>query len=181
MARRKTSEFYITESVTCTAANTAVQTTIDIGSMIDAAASQGLSITEVDFTFQRESSGTFDDVLGSIGAEPFTTSIQLSDRNPQTNIVGNDDLNLIASGNLTVGTGFDRSHAQNLYPDSFSSGANSEGRFVVSDVLYLVAETSNNFAGTGDLYCVVRIRASVVKIEAEDWQAIALSALAVAS
>ena len=181
MARAKTSEFYISESVTLDTQNTVFQTSIDIGSMIDAAASQGLAITEVDFTFQRELNGVFDDTLDSIGGEPSTTCVQLSDRNPQTIILPNDDVNLIATGNLTIGDGHDRSNAQNLYPDNYTDGKWSDGRFVVSDVLYLCGETSNDFTGTGDFYCCVRIRAAVVKLAPEDWQAIALASLAVSS
>lgn len=181
MAKKKTSEFYIQDAITLTAQNTTVQGTIDIGSMIDAVGNQGLAITEVDFTFQRVITDNYSDDLGLIGAEPFTTAMQLSDRNPQTNLLPNDDINLIATGNLTVSSTEARSNAQNLYPDSYSDGKWSEGRFIVSDTLYLTGETNNDFSGTGTLYCSVRIRAVVVKIEPEDWQAIALASLAVNS
>lgn len=181
MARKKTSEFYIQDAITLTAQNTVVQGTIDIGSMIDAVGNQGLAITEVDFTFQRVLANTYGDDLGLIGAEPFTVAMQLSDRNPQTTLLPNDDINLISTGSLTVSTTQARSNAQNLYPDSYSDGKWSEGRFVVSDTLFVNGETNNDFAGTGDLYCSVRIRAVVVKIESEDWQAIALASLAVNS
>lgn len=181
MAKRKTSEFYINEAITIGVQNTVVQGTIDIGSMIDVVSNQGLAITEVDFTFQRVHNDDYSDDLDAIGAEPFTTAMQLSDRNPQTTLLPNDDINLIATGNLTVSSTSARSNAQNLYPDSYSDGKWSEGRFVVSDTLYLNGETTNNFAGTGTLYCSVRIRAVVVKIEPSDWQAIALASLAVNS
>ena len=114
MATSKTASFWLTEAITLTAQSTPVQATIDLGSYVDVGDQQALAIEEVDFTFQRVTSGTYDGFLGNIGAEPFGTDAQLSDLNPSTQQLPNDDNSLIASGNLTVATGSGRSHSQDL-------------------------------------------------------------------
>ena len=125
---------------------------------------------------KRVVSGAYDGFLGNIGTEPFGTDMQLSDLNPGTAQLPNDDNSLIATGNLTVDSQSGRSHAQDLYPDSF--GKLSESRMVVNDQLYVVGESSNDFSGTGDLYCVVRIKARIVKLSTKDWMAIAIQSTA---
>jgi len=62
------------------------------------------------------------------------------------------------------------------YPDVY--GKLDESRMVVNDQMYLVGETNNDFAGTGDILVTVRIKARIVKLSTKDWMAIAIQSTA---
>jgi len=178
MAKRKTSPFTLTDRVELTSTANQ-QTTIDIGALIDIVSSQGLSIYAVDFNFQREvATGDYDEDLEALegAGNSWTVGVQLTDRDPQNNILALDDSNVIASGTLNMATTNNVSHAADLYPDHYGSTKSdrADGRFIVSDQMFLTAETSCSFGGTGDLICYVRIHCYSVILEREDWKSIAI-------
>jgi len=179
MAKRKTAPFTITDRVELTSGANQ-QTTVDIGALIDIVSSQGLAVYAVDFSFQREISvGNYDPFIGAIdaGGVGWTVGVQLTDRDPQNTLMPLDDSNIIASGTLMLSTTNAVSHAADLYPDHYGSSSDrDDGRFVVSDQMFLTAETSCGFLGTGDLICYVRIHCYSVVLGREDWKSIAIQA-----
>jgi len=174
MAKSKTGSFWLTEQVTLTS-STPVQATLDLGSYVDVGDQQGLSVEQVDYIFQRVSGGEYSSVLTAVGAEPFFMDVQLSDLNPGTDIISADSNTLISSGSMMQGAD-SQSQSADLYPDNYGKG--DESRIVVNDQIYFVAETNNDFSGTGDLLITVRVKARIVKLSTKDWMAIAIQSTA---
>lgn len=68
------------------------------------------------------------------------------------------------------------SYHADTYPDVF--GKLDDARMVVNDQLYLVGETNNDFSGSGDILCTIKIKARIVKLATRDWMAIAIQSTA---
>jgi len=177
MARAKTGDFWLTDSVELPAASadgTRVQGSISLGSLVDVGDMQALEILETDFIWQGASTHTSN--VEAFLAANGTLSEQLSDQNPNGEFVRADDTSLISSGALNIDIANNQSsHAVDLYPDSFK-GAN--GRFVVNDELFFVIGVDGAAVSGAALNCVVRIRARIVTMTAKDWIAQAVTAVA---
>lgn len=180
MATAKTGSFYLTETVTISAASasgTRVQGTIDLGAYVNVATGQAIAIESVDFVYQAgdEYSQAGKDMLQAAGA----ISTQLTDLNPGGRFVRADNHSLVASGSLNIDfTNNVLSHASDLYPDNFGPAALSEAFLVVNDSLYLVAGPDNATVNTEDLSVTARIKCRVVKLGNKDWMAIAIQSTA---
>lgn len=180
MATAKTGSFYLTETVTLSAADidgTRVQGTIDLGAYVNVPTGQAIAIDSVDFVYQR--SATYSGDIGLMMAANGALSVQLSDLNPGTALVRADDQSLIASGSLNidilnnVGT-----LSTDIYPDNFGPNSLSESFMVVNDNLYLVAGNDGGAIGAAAVHVTARIRCRVVKLSQVDWMAIAIQATA---
>lgn len=180
MATAKTGSFYLTETVTFTAAdpaNTRIQGTIDLGAYVNVPTGQAIAIDSVDFVYQvfADFGGNVNGMLAGNGC----LSAQLSDLNPGTALLRADDQSLIASGQLNIDQANNiGTHTSDLYPDNFGPSALSESFMVVNDNLYLVAGNDNAAIGTGSVYVTARIRCRVVKLSQSDWMAIAIQSTA---
>ena len=176
MAKAKTAIFTITDGVSLTNAGggAANMASMSIGHMIDAAESQGLEILDVAFQFQNALTGAGSyspDLSASFGADS-TVTVQLTDINPGTALVGAFDRSIIGSTNLHYGHGDNIvTMASDFQPDSFGIG---DGRYVVNDTLYLVGDPSTTIVANNDLQVSVRLRARVVSLSKKDWIALAL-------
>jgi len=174
MATSKTGSFWLTDQVLLTS-STPVQGTIDLGAYVDVGDQQAVAIEQVDYIFQRVSGGEYSSVLTAVGAEPFFIDVQLSDINPGDDIISADDNSLISSASFMQGANQWSYHAD-TYPDVF--GKLDDARMVVNDQLYLVGETNNDFSGSGDILCTIKIKARIVKLATRDWMAIAIQSTA---
>jgi len=174
MATSKTGSFWLTEQVELTSA-TPVQATIDLGAYVDVGDQQAVAIEQVDYIFQRVSGGEYNSILTLIGTDPFFIDVQLSDINPGDDIISADDNSLISSASFMQGVDTWAYHADS-YPDVF--GKLDDARMVVNDQLYLVGETNNDFAGTGNVLITCKIKARIVKLSTKDWMAIAIQSTA---
>jgi hypothetical protein len=167
MARKKTNAFWLTASVTLTAATTYVQTTIPLGSYIDVAAKQAIAILEVDYISQ---STTFSTNL----AGDRIVDYQLTDLNRGDLVVATDTA-LISRGALAYDNSPPNFSNENaLFPDSF--GTLDEARMVVNDDIFFGAETTS--VSGGDTIATVRIKAMVVSLSEKDFMALALTSVA---
>jgi hypothetical protein len=175
MAKAKTAVFTITDGVTLNngQSGAANMVTMDVGHMIDAASSQGLEILSADFMFQNSltSAGSFSpDIGASFGADS-TVTVQLTDVNPGTALVGATDRSLVASTNLHYGHGDNIvTSASDFQPDSFEG----DGRYVVNDTLYLTADPSTTIVSNQNLEISCRLRCKIVTLSKKDWIALAL-------
>ena len=180
MASAKTGTFYLTETVTMTAAQangTRNQGTVDLGAYVNVPTGQAIAIDSVDFIIQRDSDygGAVANFLAGNGA----VSMQLTDLNPGTALVRADDQSLIASGSISIDqTNNLATHTSDLFPDNYGPASLSESFMVVNDTLYLVAGNDKAAVGTGNLFVTARIRCRVVKLSSKDWMAIALQSTA---
>jgi hypothetical protein len=179
MATAKTGSFYLTETVTLTAASAAGtrgQSTIDLGAYVNVPTGQAIAIESVDFVFQAaDGSGAAQDLLATPGA----LSVQLTDLNPSTTLLIADDQSLVASGSLNVDPANSiLSHNSDLYPDNFGPASLSEAFMVVNDTLYLVAGNDVSAVGAKNVSITARVRARVVKLSQKDWMAIAIQSTA---
>jgi len=179
MATSKTGSFYLTDTVSFTAASAAGsrgQSTIDLGAYVNVPTGQAIAVESVDFIYQTaDGNGAGNELLAADGA----IGVQLTDLNPESTLIIADDQSLIASGCLNIDyTGNVVSHTSDLYPDNFGPASLSEAFMVVNDTLYLVA--GNNVAATGAqvIYITARIRCRVVKLSTSDWMAIAIQSTA---
>jgi len=173
MASKKTSTFYLTERLTCTAGATEVTATIDLGAYVDVADRQAIAIESVDFIYQ----GTTADerIATAVGADA-DVFVQLSDLNRGGTIQFADDRALVASGCLTIDQSNNAlSHQTDMYPDMF--GARDGVRLVVNDQLYLTAQ-STAVASSKAVNVTVRVKAHVAGLTAKDWMAIAIQSTA---
>jgi hypothetical protein len=180
MASAKTGTFYLTETVTMTAAQangTRNQGTVDLGAYVNVPTGQAIAIDSVDFIIQRDSDygGAVANFLAGNGA----VSMQLTDLNPGTALVRADDQSLIASGSISIDqTNNLATHTSDLFPDNYGPASLSESFMVVNDTLYLVAGNDKAAVGTGNLFVTARIRCRVVKLSSKDWMAIAIQSTA---
>jgi hypothetical protein len=172
MATKKTSMFTLTERISITAAGTPTFATIDLGSYVDVGDRQALQVHSVDFIWQ-----------GSTGASAATLAMggsayaicQVTDLN-RGDVVFANDRALVASGALNYDNDAFLTNETDLYPDNYGKGSD-DGRYVVNDQLYLVAESTAVGAGQ-TINVTVRVNASIVSLTAKDFMAIAIQSTA---
>jgi hypothetical protein len=180
MAKAKTGSFYLTETVTLSAAaasGSRAMGTMDLGAYVNVPTGQAIAIDQVDFVVQlgTDFSSDVDQMLAGNGALGF----QLTDLNPGTVFVRADDQSLIASGSLNIDqANCVASHASDLYPDNFGPTSLSEAFMVVNDTLYLTVGNDSAAVGAQLLSITARVRCRVVKLSSKDWMAIAIQSTA---
>jgi len=180
MATAKTGSFYLTETVSLTAAaadGSRFQGTVDLGAYVNVPTGQAIAIDSVDFIWQNGSNydGNVEGMVAANGA----LSVQLTDLNPATVFVRADDNSLIASGSLNIDqSNCIASHTNDLYPDNFGPSNLSEAFMVVNDTLYVVGGNDGTAVGGATVHCTARIRCRVVKLSSKDWMAIAIQSTA---
>ena len=180
MAKAKTGSFYLTETVTLSAAAASGSRnmgTIDLGAYVNVPTGQAIAIDQVDFVFQvgADLSSDIQSMLDASG----TLTVQLTDLNPGTVFVRADDQSLIASGALNIDqpNGI-ASHNSDLYPDNFGPNSLSEAFMVVNDTLYFTVGVDSAAIDTQLVSITARVRCRVVKLSSKDWMAIALQSTA---
>jgi len=179
MATSKTSSFYLTDRVELTAAGTKFSSTVSVGSYVDVGDRQALAIEQVDFSVMKRDTTTGSlsyNITGGVSADA-TVGFQLSDLNPGTAYVGEDDVNLIAAGCVMYDDGNNvTSIGPALYPDIF--GKLDEARMVVNDNLYMVANANTTYVANQDLIVYVRIKCRIVTLSNSDFMALAIQSTA---
>jgi Ser-tRNA(Ala) deacylase AlaX len=100
---------------------------------------------------------------------------QVTDLN-RGDVVFANDRALVASGALNYDNDAFLTNETDLYPDNFGKGSD-DGRFVVNDQLYLVAE-STAVGQDQTINVTVRVNASIVSLTAKDFMAIAIQSTA---
>jgi len=179
MAKAKTGSFYLTERVTLTAAaasGTNVQGTIDLGAYLNIPSGQCIAVESCDFIWQTTDGGGD---VGNMIAGNGALGAQVTDLNPGTGFIFADDHSLIASGSMNI----DQSNnvataASDFYPDNFGPSALSEHFMVVNDTLYFTIGVDGAAVGGVDVSCCLRCKVRVVKLQQDDWVAIALRSTA---
>jgi len=180
MATAKTGSFYLTETVSLTAAaadGSRFQGTVDLGAYVNVPTGQAIAIDQVDFIWQNGSNydGNVEGMLAANGS----LSVQLTDLNPATVFIRADDNSLVASGSLNIDiANCLATHTNDLYPDNFGPTSLSEAFMVVNDTLYLVGGNDGAAVGGATVHCTARIRCRVVKLSQKDWMAIAIQSTA---
>lgn len=178
MAKAKTGSFYLTETVSlaaATAANTRVQTEIDLGAFVSAPQSIGVAIESVDFIYQvgTDYGGNVNSMLDGNGS----LTAQVTDNNPGTAFVRADSQSLVASGTLCIDDANNiATHTSDLFPDNFGPSALSEAFLCVSDSLFFVAGNDLVDVHGSVVSITARIKMRCVKLSAEDWVGIAIQA-----
>jgi hypothetical protein len=172
MATKKTSMFTLTERISITAAGTPTFATIDLGSYVDVGDRQALQVHSVDFIWQG-TSGASSATL-AMGGSAYAIC-QVTDLN-RGDVVFANDRALVASGALNYDNDAFLTNETDLYPDNFGKGSD-DGRFVVNDQLYLVAE-STAVGAAQTVNVTVRVNASIVSLTAKDFMAIAIQSTA---
>ena len=180
MATAKTGTFYLTESVSMTAAaadGSRHTGTVDLSAYVNVPTGQAIAIDSVDFIWQNGTN--YDGNVAGMMAGNGALSVQLTDLNPGSLFIRADGQSLIASGslNIDVANGI-ASHANDLYPDNFGPTSLSEAFMVVNDTLYLVAGPDGAAIAGATVFCTARIRCRVVKLGTKDWMAIAIQSTA---
>lgn len=180
MAKAKTGSFYLTDTVTLSAAavsgsrNTG---TIDLSAYVNVPTGQAIAIDEVDWVFQVGTDYSSD--VAQMVAGNGTITCQLTDLNPGGVFVRADDQSLIASGALNIDQSNNiASHNSDIYPDNFGPSGLSDMFIVVNDQLYFTIGNDSAAVGAQLLSVSVRIRARVVKLSTKDWMAVAIQSTA---
>jgi len=181
MATAKTGTFYLTETVTIpavSASGSRVTATLDLSAYVNVPTGQAIAIDQVDFIYQ--ASTDFGSSVAQMMPASGALGAQLVDLNPSTAFVRADNHSLIASGSLQIdGVNNIASHASDIYPDNFGTGASlSESFMVVNDTLFLTAGPDNGVTGAVNSFVTVRVRCRVVKLSTKDWMAIAIQSTA---
>ena len=172
MATKKTSMFTLTERVSITAAGTPTFATIDLGSYVDVGDRQALQVHSVDFIWQGTSGAS--SVTLAMGGSAYAIC-QVTDLNRGDLVFANDRA-LVASGALNYDNDAFLTNDTDLYPDNFGKGSD-DGRYVVNDQLYIVAESTAVGAAQA-VNVTVRVNASIVSLTAKDFMAIAIQSTA---
>jgi len=172
MATKKTSMFTLTERISVAAAGTPTFATIDLGSYVDVGDRQALQVHSVDFIWQG-ASGSSSPTL-AMGGSAYAVC-QVTDLNRGDTVFANDRA-LVASGALNYDNDAFLTNDTDLYPDNFGKGSD-DGRYVVNDQLYIVAESSA-IGASGPMNVTVRVNASIVTLSSKDFMAIAIQSTA---
>ena len=172
MATKKTSMFTLTERVAITAGGTPTFATIDLGSYVDVGDRQALQVHSVDFIWQG-ASGSSSPTL-AMGGSAYAV-VQVTDLNRGDTVFANDRA-LVASGALNYDNDAFLTNDTDLYPDNYGKGSD-DGRYIVNDQLYIVAESSA-IGAAQTLNVTVRVNASIVTLSAKDFMAIAIQSTA---
>jgi len=157
MAKAKTGQFYISETIAIAAA-TSGTATHDISTFIDVANRQGLRILEADFIFQAANN------TGYTPANAEDVQVQVMDLQSTVALSASDN-SLIASGQVMYDGSNAAYYVSDLFPDNFAG----KGRLVVNDTIYYRVDCSDQ---TVD--CTIRLLVEVVTLSAKDFMAIAL-------
>jgi len=180
MAKSMTGSFYLTETVSLTAAaadGSRFQGTIDLGAYVNVPTGQAIAVESVDFIWQNGSN--FDGNVEGMVAANGALSAQLVDLNPGTVFVRADNHSLIASASLNIDLSNNiASHVSDLFPDNFGPANLSEAFMVVSDSIFLVCGNDGTAVGGASVHCTARIRCRVVKLGSKDWMALAIQSTA---
>jgi hypothetical protein len=180
MTKAMTGSFYLTETVTLSAAaasGSRSMGTIDLGAYVNVPTGQAIAVESVDFVHQVGSDFSSDVAQMLAGNGAITN--QLTDLNPGTVFVRADDQSLVASGALNIDQANSiASHSSDFYPDNFGPASLSEAFMVVNDTLYFTIGNDAAAVGGQLLSVTCRIRARVVKLSNRDWMAIALQSTA---
>tara|TARA_Y100001938_G_C8004586_1_gene386634 strand:- start:461 stop:1003 length:543 start_codon:yes stop_codon:yes gene_type:complete len=177
MSKRKTSSFYLTERLVCTASGTAVTATIDTGSYTDVANKQGLAIEEVDYIIQGADANGLPQTVTLSMTGNCSVEAQLSELNRGGTIQFADDRALISSATCLFSQSNNTAYdALDIYPDAF--GAKDGVRIVINDQLYLTARTIGTFQSNETVSVTVRIKAYVCSLSSKDYMALALQSTA---
>jgi hypothetical protein len=180
MATAKTGSFYITETVSLTAAGadgTRYGGTADLGAYVNVPTGQAIAVESVDFIWQNGTN--YDGNVEAMVAANGTLTVQLTDQNPNNVFIRADDQSLIASGSLNIDIAANvATHTNDLFPDNFGPANLSEAFMVVNDTLYLTAGPDGAAVGSATVFVTARIRCRVVKLSTKDWMAIAIQSTA---
>jgi hypothetical protein len=172
MATKKTSMFTLTERVSITAAGTPTFATIDLGSYVDVGDRQALQVHSVDFIWQGTSASSSPTL--AMGGSAYAVC-QVTDLNRGDTVFANDRA-LVASGAINYDNDAFFTNDSDLFPDNYGKGSD-DGRYVVNDQLYVVAESSA-IGAAQTLNVIVRVNASIVSLTAKDFMAIAIQSTA---
>ena len=172
MATKKTAIFTLTERLTCSTAGTSVSATIDLGSYVDVGDRQAVQVHSVDYIFQGTAADTT--LTTTFGTDASEVQVQVVDLNRGDFVFANDRALVSSARFLWAGTHADRE--ADMYPDNFGKGAD-DGRFVVNDALYVIAEC-NDLASGQACNVIVRLNCSIVTLSQKDFMAIAIASTA---
>jgi len=184
MAKAKTSSFILTERISLpagTLADAAIGGTVDLGSYVDVADRQAISIESVDYVFQdvNVATGVISGGLAATWAGNASVDAQVTDLNRGTVIVFANDRALVSSGTLNVDIANNiYSMDADIYPDNYGPTSEQGTRLVVNDQLYLTAMSTVDVAAGHDLSITARITCKVVSLNTKDWMAIAIQSTA---
>lgn len=170
MAARKSDSFFIRQSVDCTTGF--LESTIDLGSFVDALGSAILRVHAIQVQYLDTSSS-----LTAITATADTVGMaqwQLTTQ-AQTTIVAATDKALISSGSLYIG-GPETSNGAWMMNDKVDQNLSvwTRGYLVATEQLYLGGIRNGNIQ-TGDVTCSIVMECSVEKLTKEAALALALS------
>jgi hypothetical protein len=179
MATSKTGSFYLSEELNISATGTVNTVTMDLGAYVDVGDQQAIAIEKVDFIVQaydQVNDHYSNSLFGSVVANT-SVQFQLSDLNPNGEIISASTNSLIASGCLNVDfTNFVTTSASDDFPDSY--GKLDESRMVVNDMLYLTGETIGAYAANHEYRVTAIVKARIVKLGLKDWMSIAVTSTA---
>lgn len=179
MASAKTSSFWLTEQIRLSVSGTVVQGTIDLSSYVDVGDRQGVAIEDVEFIHQGfdTTTSTYVPVGTAAGAGDNVLS-QLTDLNRGLAFVGANDRSIVGSGELNIDdqAGIDRS--ADMFPDNYGPAAAQGARIVVNDQLYFTGGLFGAPAANHEVRVTARIKAKIVKLNQNDWMAIAIQSTA---
>jgi hypothetical protein len=180
MTKSLTGSFYLTESITLTAAQASgvvTQGTVDLSAYVNVPTGQAIAIESVDFIIQRDA--PFGQNVNAMLAVNGAISFQLADLNPGTLLLQANSQALAASGALNIDVINNiGSETADFYPDNFGPTSLSEAFLVVNDTLYLTGMPSGSAIGADNVILTARIRCRVVKLSTKDWMAIAIQSTA---
>lgn len=179
MAKAVSGIFTLTDAVSLNngQSGAANSSTMDIGHMIQVSDRQALEILSVDYLWQNTLTevGTYSPALGACFGADASTSVQLSDVNPGGSLRAAYDRQLISSTNLHYGHGDNIfTNVSDFQPDDFKGSEGQNGRFVVNDTLYIVADPSVTIVASNACMCTLRIRARIVQLSVKDYVALSL-------
>ena len=166
--------FFIRAIQNLGSSNTFAQTSIDLGSFVDALGKTILKVHNVAVKYA-DSSGTTATITGAAGGNSAAAQFQITTQS-QTAMVNLDDKSVVASGHLVAST---RATAGTPIPDQtddnldMSPQAWTNGYLVGVEQIYIGGQASTGFAE--DVYCSIVLECTVESLSQSAAMALALS------
>ena len=173
---RSTDSFFIRATVTPDDTGTFVQTTVDLGSYVDALGKSVLRIHNIEFEWAQATDGAIPNGAPAVDAGTLADAVWQLTTQTQTGLVPLSDRSVVGKGQIwTFNPDGDSGAPSEVHNDSVAPQHFTDGYLVAVESLFLGAVGSTNWAASSNLTCNMVLECTVETLSQSAAMALALS------
>ena len=173
---RSTDSFFIRATVTPDDTGTFVQTTVDLGSYVDALGKSVLRIHNIEYEWAQATDGSLPNGAPYVDAGTLAHAVWQLTTQTQTGLVPLSDRSVVGKGQIwTFNPDGDSGAPSEVHNDSVAPQHFTDGYLVAVESLFLGAVGSSNWAATSNLTCNMVLECTVETLSQSAAMALALS------